>query len=96
MIDTHLKMETESGVIQDSQPVECVKCKKFYKSEYRYKAHVRHVHNVDKIKCDVCGLNISKYLLKKHLLTHEDFEENCKLCGKKFEEWLKCILKNLR
>ena len=84
-------MLTKSGLIQDTQPVECVQCKKIYPSEYRYKNHVRNFHSVGKIECDDCGLKISKRLFKRHLLTHNDYTESCKICERKFKVWLKSV-----
>ncbi|KAM3955522.1 uncharacterized protein ACR2FA_010559 [Aphomia sociella] len=42
-----------------------------YQSLRKYLLHLRHVHNLDKLKCPECGINFSKFsLLSKHLKKH--------------------------
>ena len=91
-LDEHAKRhKTASGESQDmwihqptqnsTDPYQCVKCLKWFKTPETVKTHYQAIHVDGKVECDVCGkvlANVSS--LKSHMKLQHPTGQTCMVC----------------
>ena len=81
------KYESELKKKKAKDPIPCDECGKLLLNEYTLKAHMKHVHNSDKIffHCDQCEFKTpNKGSLRGHIMSvHIAAYITCHICGKK-------------
>lgn len=59
--------EPEKGVDLNFKGVECQLCNQTYSNELNLKKHIYNVHKMVKVKCEICGKEINKKSLDRHM-----------------------------
>ena len=80
----HISTIHEGKIPTHLKPHSCTICDLPFETYGLMKMHRLQVHFKDqsKIQCQKCGLQLSTYSLKKHMLTHEEAQFKCSFCGK--------------